>query len=256
MEATVVLAEPWLLVSAVLFLKMCQVLNWQLLTTFQYFRLDSAAYDACLVVENPSAREVKSVYDNIPDPQENTYKALDPTKREPSVKYQSLIRNDHEVGFNCLRIPCQPYPIVPYRTTYPIIPYHTIPYHTIAYHSIPYHTIAYHNIHKPYHTPYNYTTLHHTTSSHTIPCHTTSHNVTPYHTMPHHITQYHSIPHHITSHHTIPYSTTLHDTIVPYPPTISLLHHCSIQLWPTLYLVKPYKNHYTQKLTSNLRQCM
>ena len=59
---------------------------------------DSAAYDSCIVVENPSAGDdkVRSVYDNIPDPAENTYKALDPTKREPSAKYQSLIKR--EVG--------------------------------------------------------------------------------------------------------------------------------------------------------------
>jgi hypothetical protein len=52
-------------------------------------------------VENPSAEgKVKSVYDNIPDPAESTYKALDPTKREPSAKYQSLIKNVNGSGLS------------------------------------------------------------------------------------------------------------------------------------------------------------
>ena len=56
--------------------------------------IDSAAYDSCIIVENPSAQEkVNSVYDNIPDPAENTYKALDPAKREPPAKYESLIKD-------------------------------------------------------------------------------------------------------------------------------------------------------------------
>ncbi|XP_028398361.1 uncharacterized protein LOC114521976 [Dendronephthya gigantea] len=55
--------------------------------------VDSAAYDACIIVENPSAnREATSMYDNVPEPPENMYKALDPTKREPSAKYESLIK--------------------------------------------------------------------------------------------------------------------------------------------------------------------
>ena len=65
---------------------------------FMLFLEESAAYDAAIVVENPSAkREVNSVYDNIVD--ENTYKALDPAKREPSNKYQSLINpQENEVS--------------------------------------------------------------------------------------------------------------------------------------------------------------
>ena len=56
--------------------------------------IDSAAYDSCIIVENPTAQEkVNSVYDNIPDPVENTYKALDPANREPPAKYESLIKN-------------------------------------------------------------------------------------------------------------------------------------------------------------------
>ena len=51
-------------------------------------------------MENPSAdRGAKSVYDNVPKPPENIYKALDPAKRELSVKYESLIKpSEHEVG--------------------------------------------------------------------------------------------------------------------------------------------------------------
>ena len=64
---------------------------------------DSAAYDACIVVENPSnKREVRSTYDNIPEiPEENTYKALDPTTREPAGQYQSLVKPENEVSYDC-----------------------------------------------------------------------------------------------------------------------------------------------------------
>ena len=73
-----------------------------------YFNLyivdeDSAAYDACIVVENPSnKREVRSTYDNIPEiPEESTYKALDPTTREPAGQYQSLVKPENEVSYDC-----------------------------------------------------------------------------------------------------------------------------------------------------------
>ncbi len=98
---------------------------------------DSAAYDSCIVVENPSAGsdKVRSVYDNIPDPAENTYKALDPTKREPSAKYQSLIKR--EVGPSCRIF------LFLYLYYFFLLMYYTIrtPYHedTIPYHTIPYH---------------------------------------------------------------------------------------------------------------------
>ena len=101
---------------------------------------DSAAYDSCIVVENPSAGsdKVRSVYDNIPDPAENTYKALDPTKREPSAKYQSLIKR--EVGSSLVVVFFLIFCIA-HLYYFFLLMYYTIrtPYHedNIPYHTIP-----------------------------------------------------------------------------------------------------------------------
>ena len=65
------------------------------------FFIDNANYDQCLVVENLSARNIPSVYDNVPEQRsedEHAYDPLDPTKREPPSKYQSLIKPENEVN--------------------------------------------------------------------------------------------------------------------------------------------------------------